>query len=139
MRTLTKLEHRHLKINVFCRIITVCYTYGEISKQMIALLNKILNRFGFQLVSTKPVKPDTRLVDATVKFMNENPKYFEGCDLQSTYIGDINYVQEFVKGEFPQVSGTTYFKSQIRTEDKPFFNYDGEKLSEYQLKKKLEK
>ncbi|NBW14100.1 MAG: hypothetical protein EBR82_39495 [Caulobacteraceae bacterium] len=106
---------------------------------MINLLNKILNRFGFQLVSTKPVKPDTSLVDATVKFMNENPKYFEGCDLQSTYIGDINYVQEFVKGEFPQVSGTTYFKSQIRTEPKPFFNYDGEKLSEYQLKKKMEK
>jgi hypothetical protein len=104
---------------------------------MINLLNKILNRFGFQLVSTEPVKPDTRLVEATLKFMNENPKYFEGCDLQSNCVGEINYVQERVKGEFPQVSGKTYFKSQIRTEPKPFFNYDGEKLSEYQLKKKL--
>ena len=54
-------------------------------------------------------------------------------------MGDINYVKERVEGEFPQVSGTTYFKSQIRTDQKPFFNYDGEKLSEYQLKKKLEK
>ena len=104
---------------------------------MINLLNKILNRFGFQLVSTEPVKPDTRLVEATLKFMNENPKYFEGCDLQSNCVGEINYVQEFVKGEFPQRSGKTYFKSQIRTEPKPFFNYDGEKLSEYQLKKEL--
>jgi hypothetical protein len=104
---------------------------------MINLLNKILNRFGFQLVSTKPVKPDTRLVDATLKFMNENPKYFEGGDLESNCVGEINYVQEFVRGEFPQRSGKTYFKSQIRTEPKLFFNYDGEKLSEYQLKKKL--
>ena len=101
---------------------------------MINLLNKILNRFGFQLVS---IKPDTSLVEKTLQFMNENPKYFEGCDLQSTYIGDINYVQEFVRGEFPQRSGTTYFKSQIRTDPKPFFNYDGEKLNEYQLKKEL--
>ena len=100
---------------------------------MINLLNKLLARFGFRLVSTKPVD----LVEATVKFMKENPKYFEGCDLQSNYVGDINYVKERVEGEFPQVSGTTYFKSQIRTDQKPFFNYDGEKLSEYQLKKKL--
>ena len=106
--------------------------------KMINLLNKILNRFGFQLVSTKPVKPDTSLVDATVKFMNENPKYFDGYNIpESTYIGDISYVQEFVIGEFPQRSGKTYFKSQIRTDQKPFFNYDGEKLSEYQLKKEL--
>jgi hypothetical protein len=106
---------------------------------MIKLLNTILNRFGFQLVSTEPVKPDTRLVEATVKFMKENPKQFEGPDPLNCYVGDINYVKERVEGEFPQVSGTTYFKSQIRTEPKPFFNYDGEKLSEYQLKKRLEK
>ena len=103
---------------------------------MINLLNKILNRFGFQLVS---IKPDMSLVEATLKFMNENPKYFEGCDLQSNCVGEINYVQEFVIGEFPQRSGKTYFKSQIRTDQKPFFNYDGEKLTEYQLKKRLEK
>ena len=103
---------------------------------MINLLNKILNRFGFELVDKRP---DTRLVEATLKFMNDHPKYFEGGDLQSTYVGDINYVKERVEGEFPQVSGTTYFKSQILTDKKPFFNFDGEKLSEYQLKKKLEK
>ena len=105
---------------------------------MINLLNKILKRFGFQLVSTKPVKPDTTLVEATVKFMDTIPKkYFEYDNVLSSHIGDINYVQEFVTGEFPQRSGKTYFKSQIRTDQKPFFNYDGKKLSEYQLKKEL--
>ena len=102
---------------------------------MINLLNKLLKRFNLQLTFIN-TKPDTSLVDATLKFMNENPKYFEGGDLESNCVGEINYVQEFVKGEFPQRSGKTYFKSQIRTEP-TFFNYDGEKLSEYQLKKKL--
>ena len=102
---------------------------------MIKLLNKILKRFNLQLISTKS---DLSLVKETVKFMNDHPKYFDGYSIpESTYIGDINYVKERVEGEFPQVSGTTYFKSQIPTEKKPFFNYDGEKLSEYQLKKKF--
>ena len=101
---------------------------------MINLLNKILKRFGFELIDKRP---DTRLVDATLKFMNDHPKYFEGSDFESNCVGEIYYVKERVEGEFPQVSGTTYFKSQIRTDKKPFFNFDGEKLSEQQLKKKL--
>jgi hypothetical protein len=100
---------------------------------MIDLLNKILARFGFRLVS---IKPDLSLVEATVKFMNENPKQFTGS-LGSEYIGDINYVKERVEGEFPQVSGTTYFQSQIPTEKKSFFNFDGEKLDTQELIEKL--
>ena len=101
---------------------------------MINLLNKILNRFGFQLVS---IKPDTTLVEATVKFMNETPKYFKGGDLQSTYVGDINYVQERVKGEFPQVSGRTYYQHQVLGKDKTFFNYEGEKFTPQELAERL--
>jgi hypothetical protein len=101
---------------------------------MINLLNKLLSKFNLQLVYTKP---DISLVKATVKFMNDNPNYFDGSDFSDFYIGDINYVKERVEGEFPQVSGTTYFKSQISTEQRPFFNFDGEKLSERQLEKRL--
>ena len=104
---------------------------------MITLFNKLLSRFGFQLVSTKP---DTTLVKETVKFLNTIPKdALTDAGVFSTYVGDINYVKEKVEGEFPQVSGTTYFKSKICTDQKQFFNYDGEKLSECELKKKLEK
>ena len=59
---------------------------------MIKLLNKILKRFNLQLVYTKP---DTSLVKETVKFMNDNPKYFDGYTIPgSTYIGDINYIKD---------------------------------------------
>ena len=101
---------------------------------MINLLNKILNRFGFQLVL---IKPDTSLVEKTLQFMNENPKYFEGGDLQSTYIGDINYVKERVEGEFPQVSGRTYYQHQVLGKDKTFYNYEGEQFTSQELSEKL--
>jgi len=100
---------------------------------MINLLNKILAVFKVKLVSTKPVD----LVQETVKFMKENPEYLSTAEFYPPYVGDINYVKERVEGEFPQVSGTTYFQSQVPTENKPYFNSDGEKLSEYQLKKRL--
>ena len=61
---------------------------------MINLFNKLLARFGFP---TKPVD----LVEATVKFMNENPKVFSGS-LGSEYIGDINYLED--------KNGTTYYQ-----------------------------
>ena len=71
---------------------------------MITLLNKLLARFGFQLVSTKP---DITLVEATVKFMNENSKSFSGSDdylyaMTSGYVGDINYLED--------KNGTTYYQ-----------------------------
>ena len=101
---------------------------------MINTLNKLLTRFGFQLVSTKP---DTRLVEATVKFMNDNPKVFSGS-LGSEYIGDINYVKEKVNGEFLQVSGKTYYEHQVLGKDRTFFNFDGEKYTTQELAEKLE-
>ena len=101
---------------------------------MIKLLNKILAKFQLELVSTKV---DTSLVEGAVKFMKENSNYFSGSDYESVYVGDISYVKERVAGEFPQVSGKTYFKSQIPTEKKSFFNFDGEKLDEQELAEKL--
>ena len=101
---------------------------------MIKLLNKILAKFQLELVSTKV---DTSLVEETVKFLNKIPKSALTDGLLPPYVGDINYVKERVEGEFPQVSGTTYFKSQIPTEKKSFFNFDGEKLDEQELIEKL--
>ena len=104
---------------------------------MIELLNKLLARFGFQLVSTKP---DMSLVEATVKFMNTIPKdTLRNDHLVSFtgYIGDINYVKEKVDGEFPQVSGTTYYEHQVLGKDRTFFNFDGEKYTTQELAEKL--
>jgi len=101
---------------------------------MIKLLNKILAKFQLELISTKV---DTSLVEETVKFLNTIPKSALTDGLLPPYVGDINYVKERVEGEFPQVSGTTYFKSQIPTEKKSFFNFDGEKLDEQELAEKL--
>ena len=101
---------------------------------MIDLFNKLLAQFGFQLVSTKP---DTTLVEATVKFMNENPKQFTGSLDCDDYIGDINYVKEKVNGEFPQVSGKTYYEHQVLGKDRTFFNFDGDTYTPEQLEEKL--
>ena len=100
---------------------------------MINTLNKLLTRFGFQLIS---IKPDMSLVEATVKFMNDHPNLFED-GLGSEYIGDINYVKEKVNGEFPQVSGKTYYKSQPSQYEKYFcdYNADEKPLSKEDLKK----
>lgn len=102
---------------------------------MITLLNKLLARFGFQLVSTKP---DTSLVEATVKFMDTIPKkHFEYDSLLSSYVGDINYVKERVEGEFPQVSGKTYYVEQHYGTNKKYFDFDGEKYAPEELAEKL--
>jgi hypothetical protein len=104
---------------------------------MIDLLNKLLARFQLKIVSTKPVD----LVEATVKFMNENPKSFSGDDylyeMTSGYVGDINYIKEKVNGEFPQVSGKTYYEHQVLGKDRTFFNFDGEKYTTEELAEKL--
>jgi hypothetical protein len=99
---------------------------------MIDLFNKLLARFQLKIVSTKPVD----LVEATVKFMNNHPKVFSGS-LGSEYIGDINYVKEKVNGEFPQVSGKTYYEHQVLGKDRTFFNFDGEKYTTQELVEKL--
>jgi hypothetical protein len=102
---------------------------------MINLLNKLLARFGFQLVS---IKPDTRLVKETLRFMNENPKYFDGYNIpESTCVGEIKYIQERVKGEFPQVSGKTYYAEQHYGTNKKYFNFDGERYAPEELAEKL--
>jgi hypothetical protein len=102
------------------------------------LLNKLLARFGFQLVS---IKPDMSLVKETLRFMNDNPKSFSGDDylyeMTSGYVGDINYVKEKVNGEFPQVSGRTYYEHQVLGKDRTFFNFDGEKYTTQELAEKL--
>jgi len=104
---------------------------------MIALLNKLLARFGFQLVSTKP---DMNLVEKTLMFMNTIPKdTLRNDHLVSFtgYVGDINYVKEKVEGEFPQVSGTTYFQHQVLGKEKTFYNYDGDEYAPQELAEKL--
>jgi hypothetical protein len=102
---------------------------------MIKLLNKILNRFGFELVDKKP---DMTLVEASVKFLNTIPKgALTDVGLLSTYVGDINYVKERVKGEFPQVSGKTYYQNQVLGKDKTFYNYEGEQFTPQELSEKL--
>jgi hypothetical protein len=104
---------------------------------MIDLLNKLLARFGFQLVSTKP---DTTLVKETLGFLNTIPKGALKDDnfaSLSGYVGDINYVKEKVEGEFPQVSGRTYFQHQVLGKDRTYFNFDGEKYTTQELAEKL--
>jgi hypothetical protein len=101
---------------------------------MINLLNKILSRFNLKLVSTKP---DTRLVDETVKFLNTiPPEDFRNDNLLSPYVGDVGYLQKAVKGEFPQVSGETYLRKVVGTEHK-YFDYDGDTYTTEQLQEKL--
>ena len=105
---------------------------------MYNLLNKLLSRFHLKLVSTKP---DTRLVDETVKFLNRT-EYSGGLcgvhDVDITkeiphdyYVGDITFVKD--------KTGKTYFRDNFRMEqkgdkyhcdhngrDKYFCDYDGD-------------
>jgi hypothetical protein len=99
---------------------------------MINLLNKILSRFNLKLVSTKP---DTRLVDETVKFLNTLGD-LRNDGLLPPYVGDVVYLQKAVKGEFPQVSGKTYFRQEVGRDYK-YFDYDGDTYTPEQLQEKL--
>ena len=100
---------------------------------MTNLINKLLAFFNLKLVSTKS---DTSLVKETVKFLDTIPKDFL-CDIDffSTYVGDINYVQENVKDEFPQVSGKTYICEMIP--EKKYYDYNGDTYTAEQLQEKL--
>ncbi len=77
-------------------------------------------------------------MEATVEFLNRCPKSsLTGDGLFPPYIGDINYVKEKVNGEFPQVSGKTYYEHQVLGKDITFFNFDGEKYTTQELAEKL--
>ena len=90
---------------------------------MTNLINKLLAKFNLKLEYIEQ-KPDTRLVEASVRFMDTIPKStLSDRGLLSTYVGDINYIQKKVNGEFPQVSGETYYKSQY---EKYFCDYNGD-------------
>ena len=100
---------------------------------MTKLINKLLSYFNLKLVSTKL---DKSLVDETMKYLNRLGD-LRNDSLLSPYVGDIVYLQERVKGEFPQVSGKTYFQHQVLGKDKTFFNFDGEKYTTEELDAKL--
>ncbi len=90
---------------------------------MTNLINKLLAKFNLKLVYIKQ-KPDLILVEASVKFLNENPKFVsDQVKPNDFYWGDINYLKERVDGEFPQVSGKTYYISQS---EKYFCDYNGD-------------
>ena len=95
---------------------------------MYNLLNKILSRFHLKLVSTKP---DTRLADETVKFLNtlspedfRNDKFFP----RYRYVGDVTFVND--------KTGKTYFR-QVVGRDYKYFDYDGDTYTPEQLQEKL--
>ena len=102
---------------------------------MYNLLNKLLSRFHLKLVSTKP---DTRLVDETVKFLNRT-EYSGGLcgvhDVDITkeiphdyYVGDITFVND--------KTGKTYFRQEVGRDYK-YFDYDGDTYTTEQLQEKL--
>jgi hypothetical protein len=102
--------------------------------KMTNLINKLLGIFNLKLVFTKP---DTRLVKESVKFLDQHKDYWNDDVFFPPYVGDINYVQERVKGEFPQVSGKTYICQMVLgTEDK-YYDYDGDTFTAEQLQEKL--
>jgi hypothetical protein len=95
---------------------------------MINLLNKILSRFHFKLVSTKPVD----LVKETVKFLNTlSPEDLSNDKFFPPYVGgDITFVND----------SKTYFRQVVGTEHK-YFDYDGntytpEELQAFLIKKR---
>jgi len=87
---------------------------------MTNLINRLLAKFNLKLEYINQ-KPDTSLVEASVRFMDTIPKRTRGT--LSSYVGDINYIQKKVNGEFPQVSGETYYKS---ASEKYFCDYNGD-------------
>jgi len=103
-------------------------------KPVTNLINKLLSIFNLKLVSTKP---DTRLVKETVKFLDQYKDYWNGDVFFSPYVGDINYVQEWVEGEFPQVSGGTYICERVLGIEDNYYDYKGDIFTSQQLQEKL--
>jgi len=103
-------------------------------KPVTNLINKLLSIFNLKLVSTKP---DTRLVKETVKFLDQYKDYWNGDVFFPPYVGDINYVQEWVEGEFPQVSGGTYICERVLGIKDKYYDYNGDTYTVEQLQEKL--
>ena len=101
---------------------------------MTNLINKLLAFFNLKLVSTKS---DTSLVKESVKFLDQHKDYWNDDIFFSPYVGDINYIQEKVKGEFPQVSGKTYVRHMVLGKEDEYYNYDGDTFTSEQLQEKL--
>jgi len=98
------------------------------------LINKLLAIFNLKLVSTKP---NTRLVKETVKFLDQHKDYWNDDVFFPPYVGDINYVQESVKGEFPQVSGGTYICQRVLGIKDKYYDYEGNTYTTQELQEKL--
>ena len=93
---------------------------------MIDLFNKLLARFQLKIVSTKP---DTRLVDETVEFLNTfSPDDLCDDKFFPPYVGDINYLED--------KNGKTYFRQEVGRDYK-YFDYDGDTYTPEQLEEKL--
>ena len=92
---------------------------------MYNLLNKILSLFHLKLVSTKP---DTRLVDETVKFLNTLGD-LRNDGLLPPYVGDIIFVKD-------SKTRKTYFRQEVG-KDYKYFDYDGDTYTPEQLQEKL--
>jgi len=101
---------------------------------VINLINKLLSIFNLKLVSTKP---DTSLAKESVKFLERHKDYWNGDVFFPTYVGDINYVQERVEGEFPQVSGKTYICERVLGIEDKYYDYEGDTFTAEQLQEKL--
>ena len=101
---------------------------------MTNLINKLLAFFNLKLVSTKI---DTNLVKESVKFLDQHKDYWNDDVFFPPYVGDINYVQEKVKDEFPQVSGKTYIRHMVLGKEDEYYNYDGDTFTSEQLQEKL--
>ena len=96
---------------------------------MTNLINKLLAKFNLKLEYINQ-KPDTSLVEASVRFMDTIPKsILPNTGPRSSYVGDINYIQKQVNGEFPQVSGETYYKS---ASEKYFCDYNGDENASFE-------
>ena len=104
------------------------------SRTMTNLINKLLAVFNLKLVSTKP---NTSLVKESVKFLDQHKDYWNDDVLFPPYVGDINYVQERVKGEFPQVSGKTYFCQILLGAEDKYYDYDGDTFTAEKLQEKI--
>ena len=101
---------------------------------MTNLINKLLAIFNLKLVSTKS---NTSLVKESVKFLDRHKDYWNDDVFFPPYVGDINYVQEKVKGEFPQVSGKTYVRHMVLGKEDEYYDYSGDTYTTEQLQEKL--
>jgi len=77
------------------------------------------------------------LVKETVKFLNQHKDYWNDDVFFPPYVGDINYVQEWVEDEFPQVSGKTYVCERVLGIEDKYYDYEGDIFTSQQLQEKL--